>query len=60
MKRTVLLAAIASAFAAVAEDPAAVVTRDRVKNLVSDTPFRKGRNVVYWDATADHKGAPAK
>ena len=26
---------------------------NRVKNLVSDAPFRKGRNTVYWDATDD-------
>ena len=26
---------------------------NRVKNLVSDAPFGKGPNVVYWDATDD-------
>jgi hypothetical protein len=26
---------------------------NRVKNLVSDTPFKKGKNTIYWDATDD-------
>ena len=25
----------------------------RVRNLVSDAPFKKGKNTVYWDATDD-------
>jgi hypothetical protein len=27
----------------------------RVRNLIADTPFRKGKNTVYWDGTDDLK-----